>query len=136
MKPITKNAGKFLFGAGWALLLFGTVAKIFDYGQSVSGFALGVGCGFIAVGTALMYRRFRNPKQAREEEIVQKDERFIKIREKSAYAMYFVTLFALAIVVFVFLCLDYTIPGYIAIGLIAVHSIGYFIFLHLNNKKL
>lgn len=77
----------------------------------------------------------RKPEDIRQQEINEKDERFIKIREKSAYATFYVTMIGLSVVELVFAWLEYLIPCFIIIGLMAVHIISYFVFLYRYNRK-
>lgn len=138
-KPVVKQTKKFyifLVCFGLLLLAGGIIAEALDFDNRLLGFGSGLGCAAIALGVVGMVSLKRKPADARQHAINENDERFIKIREKSAYGTFFVTMISLSVVELVFVWLDYLIPCYIIIGLMAIHVFSYFIFLYLNNKKL
>jgi hypothetical protein len=136
MKSIIKNADKGLFGAGWALLIVGTLVRIFDRDQNALGFASGLGCGFILVGTISMLIKYRNPKYKRQEEIAQKDERNILIRIKAGYMSCLVTTLSLITLEIVFLIVDNWFACLLTICALAIHMIAFLVALYYYNKRL
>jgi uncharacterized membrane protein len=132
----SKKALAFIFAFGLILQAAGITAKHFGVEHRLLDFASGVGCAAIilyVVGVALAAK---NPKTQKQQEIEAKDERSIKIREKAAYSTFFITLAGLSIVEIAFVWLEYLIPCYVVIGLMAIHVISYFIFLSWSNNKL
>lgn len=138
-KPLfKKRKGLFilLVCCGLALLLAGFIANYFELDNRFFGFASGIGCAAIALGFVGMVSLKRKPEDVKQQEINENDERSIKIREKSAYSTFFVTMIGLSAVELTFVWLDYIVPCFIIIGLMSVHVISYFIFLYRNNNKL
>jgi len=78
----------------------------------------------------------KRPEIAHRQEINENDERFIKIKEKSAQDTWYVTLIGLLVAEFVFVFQGAMVPMIITIALMAVHVISYLIFLYINDKKL
>ena len=64
------------------------------------------------------------------------DERNIKIREKSAYYTFFVTLYSLFVAGIIFVVLEMWLATSIIVGMQTVHVVSYFAFRLLNSKKL
>ena len=124
---------------GAALMIAGAVANYFLEDDTLGGRMLGAGAGFgsaiIAVAAVNLLLIKRNPDKKKQQEINEKDERFIKIREKSAQSTWYVTLFSLLALEFAFLFFDYLIPCYVVIGAMAIHVGSYFIFIYRNSKR-
>ncbi|MDR1117091.1 MAG: hypothetical protein LBL09_02450 [Oscillospiraceae bacterium] len=142
-KPIVKHSKKLyilLVCLGLALMAAGAIAEQSSFASGLPGRFLGFGAGLgsaaAALGSVGLILLRRKPEDARQQEINENDERFIKIREKSAQSTWYVTLTSLLALEFVFLFLDYMIPCFIVIGVMAVHVISYFAFLYRNSKKL
>ena len=139
-KPIIKkNKGLFL-----SLISFGLVVILGGYlseryllsNERLLEFASGIGCAIIALSFVGLVSLERSPEQVKLQKINENDERHIKIREKSAYSMFYVTMIGLSISELTFVWMDYIIPCVIIIALMAVHVFGYFVSLHLNSKRL
>ena len=96
----------------------------------------GVGGAITALGSVGLIRFRVNPKSVKEHEIANKDERNIKIREKSAYSSFFVTLIALSITELVFVVLDNIAVCITITILMGVHVLSYLLTLHFNNNRL
>lgn len=125
---------------GIVLMVVGGIAAYYikesALGSRILGFGAGFGSAIFAVGVVSHVVARLKPDAARQQHISEKDERLIRIREKSAYGTYFVTLFALAIATFVFMCFDMWMACAMAIVVMFVHCISYFVFLYRNNKVL
>ena len=125
---------------GIVLMIAGAIANYYLEDDSLGGRMLGAGAGFgsaiVAVAAVNLILIKRNPDKQRQQEINEKDERSIRIREKSAQSTWYVTLFSLLALEFAFLFLDYLIPCYVVIGVMVIHVVSYFIFIYRNNKKL
>jgi uncharacterized membrane protein len=125
---------------GAVLMIAGAVAGYYtqdnDLGGRIFGFGAGFGSAVVAVGSVSLILARRKPNAERQREIDEKDERNIKIRERSAYGTYFVTMFSLSIATFVFVCLGSWLACLIALGLLFIHCISYLMFIYLNGKKL
>lgn len=142
-KPLFKHSKKLfmlLVCLGFVLMAAGAMLEQMEFASGLPGRMLGMGaglgCAAIAVGAIGLIRLRRNPETVRQQEIDEQDERFIKIREKSAQSTWYVTLVGFLVVEFLFVFLNYVIPSFIVMGLMAVHVISYFVFLHRNNKRL
>ena len=105
-KPmIKKSKGLFLslIGFGLVAILGGCLAEHDRLSnERLLEFASGAGCAIIALGFVGLVSLKRSPKQVKQQEINENDERHIKIREKSAYSMFYVTMIGLSIAVLTF----------------------------------
>lgn len=135
---IKKKKGYYILivALGMVLMLSGILVEYLVGESRYLGFASGFGAAMIGVGVMNLFLIIRKPEVIKQQEINQKDERFVKIREKSAYTTFFITLFGMAAVEMIFLFMDYMIPCFIIIGLMAVHVISLFVFIYHYNKKL
>ncbi|MDD3315346.1 MAG: DUF2178 domain-containing protein [Syntrophaceticus sp.] len=135
---IKKKKGYYILivALGMVLMLSGILVEYLVGESRYLGFASGFGAAMIGVGVMNLFLITRKPEVIKQQEINQKDERFVKIREKSAYTTFFITLFGMAAVEMIFLFMDYMIPCFIIIGLMAVHVISLFVFIYHYNKKL
>ena len=125
---------------GALLMAAGAIANHYLEDDTLGGRMFGAGAGFgsaiVGVAAVNLMLEKRNPDRQKQQEIYEKDERFVKIREKSAQSTWYVTLFSLLALEFAFLFLDYMIPCYIVIGVMAIHVFSYFVFIHRNSKRL
>ena len=119
--------GVLMLGAGSLLRGYGIENRLFE-------FFGGVGGAITALGSVGLIRFRVNPKSVKEQEISNRDERNIKIREKSAYSGFFVTLIALSITELVFVVLDNITVCITITILMGVHVISYLLALHFNNN--
>ena len=135
---IKKKKGYYILivALGMVLMLSGILVEYLVGESRYLGFASGFGAAMIGVGVMNLFLITRKPEVIKQQEINQKDERFVKIREKSAYTTFFVTLFGMVAVEMIFLFMDYMIPCFIVIGLMAVHVISLFVSIYHYNKKL
>lgn len=135
---IKKKKGNYILivALGMVLMLSGILVEYFVGESRYLGFASGFGAAMIGVGVMNLFLITRKPEVIKQQEINEKDERFVKIREKSAYTTFFVTLFGMVAVEMIFLFMDYMIPCFIVIGLMAVHVISLFVSIYHYNKKL
>lgn len=99
----------------------------------------GFGAGIIGVGVVNIFRKRmidNNPQKAKQYEINEKDERNIRIREKSGYAAWYTTLFMLSAISLTFAILDYKAAGFISLGALFIHAISLFVYINIYNKKI
>ena len=90
--------------------------------------------GWIVFGVCnYLLTRFVNTKQ---QEIELNDERNVKIREKSAYNTFFLTLNILAVAVSALVVLEMWFATIITIGVMTVHVVSFLVFRRINNKNL
>ena len=122
------SVGLLLIGAGSLLKELDTFSHLFEFGG-------GFGAALIGVSTIGIIRLRRNPKSTKQQEIEETDERNIKIREKSAYSTFFITLLTLLAAVIVFVALGNVMACIIINIFMAVHVLSYLLLLHINNKK-
>ena len=130
----------FIFYMGIALLLCGVVLAIVFNGSDgvmrILPFVMvGFGSGIIVVGVSFMIRH-KNPKLAKEYEINEKDERNIRLREKSGYSAWFITQFTLFAMVISFLLMDYKVPLWFALGALLIHNGSLLMGIFVHSKKI
>ena len=130
----------FLVALGIALAAAGFIAGSITEDDELSGRLVGFGSGFgisiFAAAIVNLVKLKRNPNIAKEQEINAKDERQIKISEKSALSAFVITIFSLLAAIIVYLFLGFYIPLWITIGLLLIHVISFKIFLHHNRNTL
>jgi len=130
----------FLVALGIALAAAGFIVGSLTEDEELSGRLTGFGSGFgISIFTAAivnLVKLKRNPNIAKEQEINAKDERQIKISEKSARSTFAITMFSLLAAIFVYVFLGFYVPLWITIGLLLIHVISFKIFLHHNRNTL
>lgn len=121
---------------GLLLVLSGIFAEGLWGESRYLGFASGLGCSMIAIGVLNVYVIEKKPEAVKSQEINEKDERFVKLREKSAYATYYVTLFSMAAVEVSFLFMDYLIPCFVVIGLMVLQTASFLFFMRRYGKQM
>lgn len=121
---------------GLLMLAAGSLLRGNEVNNRLFEFFGGVGGAIVAIGSVSLIRLRVNPKSVKEQEISDKDERNIKIREKSAYSSFFVTLIALSITELVFVVLDNVMACFVTTIVMGVHVLSYLLLLHFNNNKL
>jgi uncharacterized membrane protein len=130
----------FLIVLGIALAAAGFIAGSLTEDDELSSRLIGFGSGFsisiFAVAIVNLVILKINPNIAKEQEINAKDERQIKISEKSALSTFFITIFSLLAAIIVYVFLGFYVPLWITIGLLLIHTISFLIFLHHNRKTL
>jgi len=121
--------GLFLIGSGSLFSSFEADSRLFEFGG-------GVGSALIIFGSVGIFLIRKNPKSAKHQEIEEHDERNIRIREKSAYTAFFITIITLAAAVVVCVVLN-NITACIIINIfMAVHVLSYLVLLRINNNKM
>lgn len=136
-KPLIKHTKRsyiLLLFVGAVLVAAGVIATWLGFGSRLLSFGMGLGTASMGLGAVGLIALRAKPEDARQREIDDKDERYVKIREKSAYSTFFVTLAGLCAVVLAFVLLDYLIPCYFVIGLMALHIASYLGILAHHNK--
>ena len=132
-----------VFYSGLALFLIGIVLRVFlpDATGALAALTymlLGFGAGIIGVGAVyiLQARMHRDdPLWAKQKEIEEKDERNIRIREKSGYTVWYISIFMLAALVMATVILGQGIATWLAMAVLLIHCVSYFVLMGLNNKK-
>ena len=121
---------------GFVLAALGILAGIFGLDGRFLGFGVGFGSAIVASGFVGLKLLRQKPADKRQRKIDENDERNIKIREKAAMDLFYITLFGMCAVNIVFLFLNYTVPCLIMCGLLSLHVVGYFVCLYRNAKVL
>jgi uncharacterized membrane protein len=116
--------------------IVGTLTEDEELSGRLAGFGSGFGISIFAAAIVNFVKQKRNPNIAKEQEINAKDERQIKISEKSARSTFAITMFSLLAAIFVYVFLGFYVPLWITIGLLLIHVISFKIFLHHNRKIL
>ena len=136
MKPINTKLAASMPVIGFLLLAASFLTKHLGVNMIATCFLAGFGSAWIGLGVIGIFVKRLNPEYIKKQEINQKDERNIQIREKSGYITFLVTLFSLAILEFVFLLTDNDIACMLTIGIMAVHIASFFIALFYYGKKI
>ena len=100
---------------------------------------VGFGSGILGVGAAGLHRERllkNNPELARRQEIEERDERNIRLREKSGYASWYVTTVLLAVMSLLFLILGDRMACLIAIAILFINVASLLLFIWYYNKKM
>ncbi|MCL2254216.1 MAG: DUF2178 domain-containing protein [Lachnospiraceae bacterium] len=126
---ILTSLGLLLNGSGSLWSGLNEINHIFE-------FLSGIGCAMIFIGVIGIFRLRKNPNITKQQEIEESDERNIRIREKSAYSTFFITLLMLTVAVIVCVILGNIIACIIINIFMAVHVLSYLILLHFNNNKM
>ena len=124
-----------------ALMFVGGVvlALLFKDAEGIMGAlpVIIIGLGSILIGTNLMVVfRLSNSKLAKELEINEKDERNIRVREKSGYSTWFITQLALVAMLISLSIMDYDVPAWIALAVLAIHNGSLLLGIAVHNKKI
>ena len=120
---------------GVVMLIAGILAQLLLNEPKYLAFAGGFGLGITIVAIVNLLMMKKHPEKKKEEEICEKDERQVQIRSRAAQNVYFISLFGMVGVELIFLILDYWIPCFIIIGLMAFHVISYALSIrHYENK--
>lgn len=129
---------------GLAALLGGVLLKVFLNTPEGALLRLpyilsGFGTGLTAVGLVNLYRiklSKGNPEKAKMYEIAEKDERNIRLREKAGYSVWYITLFALAVLSLSLVVLDYITAALISLAVLFLHTLSFFILIAVYSKKI
>ena len=121
---------------GVGLLVSGVIVELLTGESRYLGFAMGFGVAItlVAAGNLILMRR--RPELAKEEEINEKDERFIQIRGRAAQTTYYISLFGMLAAAMVFLFLNDITACFVVIGLMLLHTVSYFALLGHYSKKM
>lgn len=108
--------------AAWSILLGAVLVCLEVFvlrgraGDMAAGMLLGIGWGLVGGGAAWVLTR--------------------RMREKAAYAAWYVTLLAVTVLALVLVALDYKAPCFLALGLMGVHIAGYFAAMAVLGRKM
>ena len=137
------SAKSCVFYAGLALFVTGIVLRVFLPNATGALAALpyallGCGAGIIGVGVVYMLQgrmHKDDPSWQKQQKIEEKDERNIRIREKSGYSVWYISIFTLGALTLTSAVLGQGIATWLAMAVLLIHCISYFVFIGLNNKK-
>lgn len=125
-----------IFIVGAVVLVLGIVlGVIFDWGK-YAGFAAGLGSSWVVLGIIGIIINSLKPNLAHEKEIESKDERFIRIRERSGNLAFFISIFLNVATTVIFLIMDNFIACLIVIIAMVIQMISYFVAIYVNNKRM
>ncbi|MCL2810759.1 MAG: hypothetical protein FWD25_02595 [Clostridia bacterium] len=136
MKPINTKMLSTLPVIGFVLIVLSFAIKFLGVPESACCFIAGLGCAWVGLGAVGAIVQRLNPQYAKKLEIQQKDERNMVIREKAGYIAFLVTLFALAMLAFVFLLLGSDLACALALVAMAVHVGSFFVAMLVYDKQL
>jgi len=148
-----KQSKPWLFILGPCALVAGAIIKAFFEGSeldtatgsllhlpSLSYMLIGFGSSLSAVGIVffIVTRRMkkRNPERARQIEIEAKDERNVKLLEKSGYTTWYVTMITLVLLSLCFVALQLLAAFWLTVGVFAIHVTTFFICGYIYDKKM
>ena len=138
-KPLFKKTERvymIIICIGLLLIGFAGLFSQFEADSRLFEFGAGVGSALTGLGSVGIILIRKNPKSAKQQEIEEHDERNIRIREKSAYATFFITLLALVAAVIVFVVLNNVIACIIINIFMAIHVLSYLVLLRINNNRM
>lgn len=121
---------------GVGLLLSGFIVELLMGESRYLGFAMGFGVAITLVATGNLILIRKRPELAKEEEINEKDERFIQIRGHAAQSTFYVSLFGMLAAVLIFLFMNDMSSCFVVIGLMLLHVVSYFALLGHYGKKM
>ena len=137
MKPVQNNKlVSRMPTIGFLLVAAAFLAKHIGVSPIAACFLAGFGSAWIGLGILGVFMKKLSPDYVKKQEINQKDERSIQIREKSGYISYLITLFSFAVLEFIFLLTDNNIACVFTIGAMALHIASFFIALCYYNRKI
>jgi uncharacterized membrane protein len=139
-----KQPKTYIFYAGIGILAAGLALKLALAGasgpmESLPYVLMGFGSGIVVVGAVGIFRarRLKNdPERARQLEIDENDERNIRLREKSGYATWRVTLLALAAMALALKVLGDDLACYLSMGALLVHVAVFFVCERFYGRKI
>ena len=131
----TERAYMIIVCIGLLLIGAGCLMRSLDIYHNLFEFSGGFGAALIGIGSVGIICLRKKPKSLKQQEVEETDERNVKIREKSAYSTFFVTLLTLVAAVIVFVALGSVVACIIVNIFMAVHVLSYLLLLHINNKK-
>ena len=101
---------------------------------------LGFGISLSLVGmiffVVTIWMKKKNPQKAKQIEIEGKDERNVKLLEKSGYATWYVTMLTLVVLNVILAGLGIMTAYWLALGVLTIHVSAFFICGYIYNKKM
>ena len=138
-KPLFKKTERvyiIIVCIGLLLIGAGSLVKGMESDNRLFEFGAGVGSALVGLGSVGIILIRKNPKSAKQKDIEEHDERNVRIREKSAYTTFFITLIMLAAAVIVFVVLDNVTACIIINIFMAVHVLSYLVLVRINNNRM
>lgn len=121
-----KNFYTVMLIGGITLLIGGTVILKITGFDGLKDFTNGLAGAWIGISSIKLYQIKNKPKKVEEQLILKHDERNTSIRGYAGYATFRITSSAIAIMLFIFLTLDYTRPLIVGFFLILIHYASFF----------
>ena len=140
-----KQSQPWLFILGPVTLVAGTVLRAFfvESGNPVSNLSimlLGFGASLSSVGIVYFittkWMKKRNPKKAKQIEVEAKDERNVKLLEKSGYITWYVTMLTFVVLNMTLIILGFITAFWLSLGAFAIHVTAFFICGFIYDKKM
>ena len=99
---------------------------------------LGSGTALSAIGSLgfVRSRLAKNPTKLKQYDIEVKDERNIRLYEKSGYIAWQITNYVLLVLLIAFVILDYGLARWLLLGALIIHSASFVISIIIQNKKI
>ena len=136
MKKNTKLFYVVLIILGIVFVTLSIVINLRAMNSVYSGGAAGIGFAWIVYGGINLYYLKKRPDIIKLQEIAEKDERNIIIREKAGYCTFIITLFTLVIVEFAFLILGYKLSSIFIVIVLMIHICTFLIGLKYYNDRI
>jgi len=136
MKKGNKTLLSLLPALGFLCVAASLLAKHFGLNESFCGFLSGLGSAWVCFGVVGAILKRVNPAYVKRQEIEQKDERNIQMREKAGYVAFITTLFVFVLLGLVFLLLDNRLACILTLCAMAIHLLGFFAALFFYDKKI
>jgi cadmium resistance protein CadD (predicted permease) len=91
---------------GFMLVVTSFLLKYYGVSYITTEFISGIGCAWVGIGIIGIIIKRLKPEITKKIEIDQKDERNMRIRDKSGYISFIITLFSFIVLEFIFLTLE------------------------------
>jgi len=148
-----KQSKPWLFVLGPCALVAGAIIKAFFEGSGIdtvtenamhlpalSSMLLGFGSSLSAVGIIYFivtrWMKKRNPDKVKQIEIEAKDERNVKLLEKSGYTTWYVTMISLMLLSLSFVALGLITAFWLTLGVFVIHVTTFFLCGYIYDKKM
>jgi len=143
-----KQSKPWLFVLGPAALIAGTVIRAFfvdadnttGHFPNISLMLLGFGSSLTAVGIVYFiitkWLKIKNPKKAKQIEIEAKDERNVKLLEKSGYTTWYITMITLLVLTMTLMILGSMTAFWLSLGAFVIHISAFFLCGFIYDKKM
>jgi len=109
--------------------------KVYYLSLSLLGFGISLSLVGIIFFIVTMWMKKKNPQKAKQIEVEAKDERNVKLLEKSGYITWYVTMLTLVALNLTFVALGLVTAMWLSLGVFIIHVSAFFICGYIYSKK-